>query len=185
MKNSKFPAKKNCREVVSPTITKKKSSPRSVVGSSGRKRKIVSKIGQKVAKVKPNEMASVNHDPIYDSPPPYGENLAKKQVKIDTRQTNIEKIKARKTKVSERERRKWKLFGCESEKNAIITLIAGLSASTYTKASQDCNVHAVSEQLHLSRLAPARGAATQGCRVRSLSQCLRYLPQYQLQACFG
>lgn len=45
-------------------------------------------------------MASSNHDAVYESPGVYGENIAKKHKKIDSRQSNIEKIRIRKAKVS-------------------------------------------------------------------------------------
>lgn len=45
-------------------------------------------------------MSSSNHDVVYESPSGYGENIAKKHMKLDSRQSNIEKIRIRKTKVS-------------------------------------------------------------------------------------
>lgn len=44
-------------------------------------------------------MASSNLDQVYDMPSGYGENANKKYVKIDSRQSNIEKIRQRKNKV--------------------------------------------------------------------------------------
>ena len=44
-------------------------------------------------------MASSNLDQVYDMPSGYGENTNKKYVKIDSRQSNIEKIRQRKNKV--------------------------------------------------------------------------------------
>ena len=45
-------------------------------------------------------MSSVNHEPVYESPSGYGENKTQKQIKLDSRQTNISKIAKRKAKVS-------------------------------------------------------------------------------------
>lgn len=43
----------------------------------------------------------MNHDSTasYDSPVGYSENVTKKSVKLDSRQSNIEKIRVRKAKV--------------------------------------------------------------------------------------
>lgn len=43
-------------------------------------------------------MATSNYDQVYESPSGYGDNLSKKQ--LDSRQSNIEKIRVRKNKVS-------------------------------------------------------------------------------------
>lgn len=45
-------------------------------------------------------MSLTNHDPVFESQSAYVENMGKKQVKLDSRQNNIEKIRIRKTKVS-------------------------------------------------------------------------------------
>lgn len=46
-------------------------------------------------------MASPHHEPVYESPSGYGENIGKKgSIKLDSRQSNISKIRIRKAKVS-------------------------------------------------------------------------------------
>lgn len=47
-------------------------------------------------------MEESHHDQVYDSPSGYGENTTKKHIKLDSRQSNIEKIRTRKAKVTER-----------------------------------------------------------------------------------
>lgn len=45
-------------------------------------------------------MSSSHLEPVYESPSGYGENVNKKHIKLDSRQSNIEKIRIRKAKVS-------------------------------------------------------------------------------------
>lgn len=45
-------------------------------------------------------MSLTNHDPVFDTTSAYAESVNKKQVKLDSRQNNIEKIRIRKNKVS-------------------------------------------------------------------------------------
>lgn len=80
-------------------------------------------------------MATTNHDPIYESPSGYGENINKKVIKIDTRQSNIEKIRVRKTKVSFGIKRQRCIVNCVFDYKSL-----DLPASTKSKTSKNRNV---------------------------------------------